>query len=338
MDIICLGELLIDMMPAEIGRKLVEVSAFQPKPGGAPANVAVAASRLGARAAFVGKVGDEAFGHYLAEVLGAEGVDVSGMRFDPEARTPLAFIALPNPDTQEILFYRNPGADTRLRVDELDADLLKQARAFHFGSLSLIQEPSRSATLAAARMARGAGALVSFDVNYRPNLWGREEARQRVLETLPEVDLVKVNEGELELLTGRGVWVAAGFRQVSSSLLGEAAMSLLACGPQICVVTLGPHGGYFQLREYGGYVPGFKVQAVDTLDCGDAFIAGLLCRLIRGNWREQLTAERMLESIRYANAVGALTALRKGVIPALPFAAEVEQFLVQHDVQQDEIA
>ena len=337
MDIICLGELLIDMMPAELGRKLVEVSAFQPKPGGAPANVAVAASRLGARAAFVGKVGDEAFGHYLADVLRAENVDVSGMRFDPEARTPLAFIALPDPDTQEILFYRNPGADTRLRVDELDADLLKQARAFHFGSLSLIQEPSRSATLAAARLARDAGALVSFDVNYRPNLWGRDEARRRVLETLPEVDLVKVNEGELELLTGRA-WEAAGFRQASISNLGEAARSLLACGPQICSVTLGRYGGYFQLREHGGYVPGFKVQAVDTLGCGDAFIAGLLCRLIQGNWHEQLTAERLLESMRYANAVGALTALQKGVIPALPFAAEVEQFLVQHDVQQDEIA
>ena len=111
MDIVCLGELLVDMFPAEVGRSLVEVSAFRPKPGGAPANVAVAARRLGAQSAFIGKVGDDAFGHHLADILREEGVDVRGMRYDQEARTGMAFIAMPDVNTYEILFYRNPGAD-----------------------------------------------------------------------------------------------------------------------------------------------------------------------------------------------------------------------------------
>ena len=131
MDVICLGELLVDMFPAELGRPLAQVSAFRPKPGGAPANVAVAARRLGKTSAFIGKVGDDAFGHHLAGVLETEGVDVSGMRYDRQARTAMAFIAMPDENNYDILFYRNPGADMRLRADELDERLLRQAEIFH---------------------------------------------------------------------------------------------------------------------------------------------------------------------------------------------------------------
>ena len=128
MDIVCLGEVLVDMFPAELGRKLAEVSAFRPKPGGAPANVAVAAARLGAESAFIGKVGDEAFGHHLADVLADEGVETRGMRFDTYARTGLAFIAMPDENTAEFVFYRNPGADMMLRAEELDRELLPTSR------------------------------------------------------------------------------------------------------------------------------------------------------------------------------------------------------------------
>lgn len=318
MDIVCLGELLVDMFPAEVGRRLVDVSAFRPKPGGAPANVAVAAARLGAASAFVGKVGDEAFGHYLAGVLAGEGVDVSGIRYDREARTPLVFIAMPDVNTYDMLFYRNPGADMRLCADELDRDLIGTARALHFGSLSLIHEPARGATLAAARIAREGGALVSFDVNYRPDLWSRAEARDRVLATLPHVDLVKVNEGELTLLAG-------------SDDLEAASEALLAHGPAACVVTLGPRGSYWRLPGAGGAVPPFRVDTVDATGCGDAFVAGLLSQLVAPpGWRAQLTPERLPEALRYANAVGALTSLAQGVIPALPTAARVDEFLAAH--------
>ena len=319
MDIVCLGELLVDMFPAEVGRSLVEVSAFRPKPGGAPANVAVAAVRLGAQSAFIGKVGDDAFGHHLADILRQEGVEVRGMRYDKEARTGMAFIAMPDVNTYEILFYRNPGADMRLRADELDRELLQGTRAFHFGSLSLIQEPSRSATLEAAKIAREAGALVSFDVNYRSDLWSRSEARDRVMATIPQVNLLKVNEIEVDLLTG-------------STDPDTASQALLELGPDLCVITLGPEGSFFQVAEGGEYVPAFEVETVDATGCGDAFIAGLLCQLVVGaNWRDQLSVARMREVLRYANAVGALTALTQGVIPALPTAARVDEFLAQYD-------
>jgi fructokinase len=315
MDIICLGELLIDMFPAEVGRKLTEVSAFRPKPGGAPANVAVAARRLGAESAFIGKVGDEDFGHFLAGVLAQEGVNVDGIRYDPEARTTMAFIAMPDVNSYDIVFYRNPGADTRLRAEELDRELLRRARAFHFGSLSLIEEPSRTATVEAAKIAKAAGALISFDVNYRPLLWSRKAAYAQVTAMLPHVDLLKINEGELALLTG-------------GDDPAEQAKFLLEKGPRLVVVTLGPDGSYFQTAQGGQHVPAFQVDTVDATGCGDAFIAGLLWQFIsHGDWREQLSVERMREVVRYANGVGALTALKLGVIPALPTAAEVEAFL-----------
>jgi len=319
MDIVCLGELLVDMFPAEVGRRLVEVSAFRPKPGGAPANVAVAAARLGARSAFIGKVGDEAFGHHLADVLRREGVDVRGMRFDKEARTGMAFIAMPEVNTYEILFYRNPGADMLLRADELDRELLQETRAFHFGSLSLIQEPSRSATMEAAKIAGQAGALISFDINYRSDLWSRSEACDRVMATIPHVNLLKVNGVELALLA-------------RSEDLDVASKALLERGPDLCVVTLGPDGSFFRVAGGGEHVPAFKVQTVDATGCGDAFVAGLLCQLVVGaNWRDQLSPARMREVLRYANAAGGLTALTQGVIPALPTAAQVEEFLAQYD-------
>ncbi|HJS28660.1 MAG TPA: PfkB family carbohydrate kinase, partial [Anaerolineales bacterium] len=171
MDIVTLGELLIDMIPSEAGLPLGQVGAFSPQPGGAPANVAVAAARLSASSAFIGKVGDDPFGHFLVDVLNKEGVETSGVRFDDNARTTMALIAFPDGQNAEFVFYRNPGADQQLRVDELDAGLIRGCKIFHFGSLSLTDEPARSATLAAIDLARDAGALISYDVNYRPSLW-----------------------------------------------------------------------------------------------------------------------------------------------------------------------
>jgi fructokinase len=316
MDVVCLGEMLIDMFPAETGRRLAEVSAFHPKPGGAPANVAVAVARLGRRSAFIGKVGNDAFGRFLVETLLREGVETKGMRFSEEARTTMAFIAKPDPFTAEFVFYRNPGADMLLRAEELDDDLLQLAKVLHIGSISLINEPSRSATQEAVRLAREAGALISFDVNYRPSLWPQPQLATAVIEAmLPNTDLVKVNETELALLTG-------------SDDLNTGSARLLTRGPALCVVTLGAEGSYFRTDAAEGYVPSFRVQTVDAVGCGDAFTAGLLCRLSGyASWKEALQEEQMTLNLRYANAVGALTALAPGVIPALPTATAVEQFL-----------
>jgi sugar/nucleoside kinase (ribokinase family) len=317
MDIVCLGELLIDMFPAEIGRRLVEISAFHPKPGGAPANVAVAAARLGARSAFIGKVGDDAFGHFLVDTLAREQVETRGMRLDESARTTLVFIALIDEHTPEFVFYRNPGADMMLRADELDRSLLQEAKIFHFGSISLIEEPSRSATIAAVRLARQSGALVSFDVNYRPSLWPNSDEAYRLMMTmLPQVNLVKVNQDELALLSG-------------SADLEAGSQALLQHGPDLCIVTLGPDGSTFRLADGGDHIPGFRVQTIDAVGCGDAFTAGLLTQLVAGNHRpDALTPAVLRPILRYANAVGALTATKQGVIPALPTRQDVEAFLM----------
>lgn len=318
MDAVCLGELLVDMFPSEQGKRLAEVSSFRPKPGGAPANVAVSLARLGINSAFIGKVGDDAFGHHLAQVMVQEGVETRGMRFDKEARTTLAFIANPDPHTAEFLFYRNPGADTRLRIDELDTELLTGTKAFHFGSLSLAEDPIREAVTEAIETVAGGKGMISFDVNYRPTLWPRPEtAYERVMAVMPHVNLLKVNEVELELLTGE-----------KDPEIGSE--KLLALGPELSVITAGASGSYYRVANNFGYVEAFPVKTIDATGCGDAFIAGLLSRLITaGNWREHISGEAMRKNLTFANAVGALTALKQGVIPALPTADAVAKFLAQ---------
>ncbi|MCQ3980670.1 MAG: hypothetical protein DPW09_45270, partial [Anaerolineae bacterium] len=291
----------------EIGRRLVEVSAFHPKPGGAPANVAVASARLGAKSAFIGKVGDDAFGRFLMDTLAHEQVNTAGMRLDPTARTTMAFIALPDPHHAEFVFYRNPGADIRLRPDELDRGLLQQAAVLHFGSVSLSVEPSRSATLAAVRLAREAGALISFDVNYRPSLWPNPaEALDVILAVLPQVNLLKVNEVELEMLSG-------------SSDLDDGSQTLLERGPNLCVVTLGLHGSFFRSAQGNGSVPGFTVTTVDAIGCGDAFGAAFLVHFLR---HEDVPA-----ATRFANRVAGLNTTFMGSLTPELFHAQVKPYL-----------
>lgn len=314
-DIVCLGEMLIDMFPAEIGRPLAAVSAFYPVPGGAPANVAIAAARLGASSAFIGKVGDDAFGHFLAETLVQQGVQTQGMRFDAEARTGLNFHAQVDGDTATHLFYR--GADIQLRPDELDRTVLQEARAFNFGTLSLMHQPSRSATLEALNIARAAGALIAFDVNYRPSLWADPaQARELIEATLPSVDVLKINADELLLITG-------------STELTEGTARLLATGLQLCVVTLGPRGSFYSCAAGSGLVPGFPIKAVDATGSGDAFTATLLVQLVSGQgaWRTQLEPARLQAIVRRANGAGALTALQQGVLSALPNTKSLDSFL-----------
>ena len=327
MDIVTLGEALIDMFPAETGRRLVEVTAFHPAPGGAPANVAVAAARLGAEAAFIGKVGDDIFGHHLADVLAAEGVGTAGVRFDDEARTTMAIVGKPDENTAEFVFYRNPGADQRLRPEELDLPLLQSTRALHIGSLSLTDEPARSATYRAVEIAADGGALVSYDVNYRPSLWKNPaDALTQARAMLPRVDLLKVNAEELALLAGEdGAPERARIEPLARALLAE--------GPSAVIVTLGAGGSAFCTAEGSGFVDAFAVETVDAVGCGDSVIAALLVRLLseHGDWRTGLALDALRVALRTASATAALTATRQGVIPALPTTEEVRAFLAQRE-------
>lgn len=315
MDVICLGEALIDLF-APLGVSLKEAEVFKRAPGGAPANVAAALAKLGVSVGFIGKVGEDPFGHLLAETLAGVGVDTSSTLFESDARTTLAWVAQPDVNHSEFIFYRHPGADMLLHADEIDTNYVTQAKIFHYGSISLIAEPSRTATFHALELAKTAGALISYDPNWRPFLWrGPDHAREGILEGLTHADLVKLNETELEFITG-----CADF---------DAGIQwLLERGVRLVVVTRGQGGSYFNAGRAKGFVPGFSVDTVDATGCGDGFMAGLLACLLEWSCDlEALTEADLRATLRFANAVGALTATRKGVIPALPTRDAVEAFL-----------
>ena len=315
-DIVCLGEMLIDMFPLEADLPLEEVSAFRPMPGGAPANVAAAAARQGTQSAFIGKVGADPFGRHLQKTLAQMGVETRGMRFDAEARTGINFHAQANAQTATHLFYRNPSADMRLRADELDHSLLQNTRAYNFGTISLIQDPSREATLEALRIAREAGALIALDVNYRPSLWSDfAQFRAQVLPLLPLLDVIKVNQDEATLLSGR-------------SEPAEAIQRLSEMGSMLCVMTLGARGSMYFSGDKSELVPGFNVPAVEATGSGDAFMATVLLQLVSlAQSPVTLDAEQLYAVLRKANAAGALTACAPGVFSALPTAAAIQQLL-----------
>lgn len=201
--VVCFGEMLIDFVPTVSGVSLAEAPAFKKAPGGAPANVAVGIARLGGFAAFIGKVGEDEFGYMLADILKQNNVDNSGMRFDPHARTALAFVTLRSDGEREFMFYRNPSADMLLRENEIDASLIKRASIFHYGSISLIEEPCRSAHLAAMDIAKKSGCILSYDPNLRLPLWpSAEAAREGIMSIWNQSDITKISEEEVTFLTG----------------------------------------------------------------------------------------------------------------------------------------
>ncbi|MCB2214183.1 fructokinase [bacterium] len=317
-DVITLGELLIDFVPTVSGVTLVEAPAFKKAPGGAPANVAAGLSKLGVSCGFLGKVGDDAFGQFLKETLDEVGVDTSGLVFSDEARTALAFVSLRADGEREFMFYRHPSADMLYTPEEVATDLIAAAKVFHFGSISLISEPSRSATLAAVDAAHAGGLLVSYDPNLRLALWSdANAAREGMLSVWEQADLIKVSDEELAFLTGL-------------TEIDAAVDELWHDRLQLMVVTLGKGGSRYYTPDVRGSVPGFKVEAVDTTGAGDGFVAGLIYGLLNhsDDWQEEV---RLNEICRFANVVGALTTTQRGAIPALPTLAQVQQFLTSNE-------
>ncbi|GMP78370.1 hypothetical protein CsSME_00034311 [Camellia sinensis var. sinensis] len=190
--IVCFGEMLIDFVPTVSGVSLAEAPGFLKAPGGAPANVAIAITRLGGKSSFVGKLGDDEFGHMLAGILKENGVSGDGILFDKGARTALAFVTLKADGEREFMFYRNPSADMLLTPDELNLELIRKAKIFHYGSISLIVEPCRSAHLKAMEVAKDAGALLSYDPNLRLPLWPSEkEAREQIMSIWDKAEVIK---------------------------------------------------------------------------------------------------------------------------------------------------
>lgn len=313
-DITALGELLIDFTQAGVsdsGQLL-----FERNPGGAPANVLAAASRLGLSAAFIGKVGRDMHGEFLRDTLVGAGINTDGLVMSDEAFTTLAFVALGENGERSFSFARKPGADTLLRGEEVNSRLITESRVFHVGSLSLCAEPARSATFAALETAKQAGCVISYDPNYRAALWPDEEtAKENMRSLLPYADIVKISDEEAELLTD--------FAQPET-----AAAAILEQGADLVAVTLGSGGAYIALKNGRCRVAGYKVAAVDTTGAGDAFWGALIFALLRsGRKPHELTADDAVRFAKFANAAAALCVSKRGAIPAMPTLAEVEKFM-----------
>lgn len=235
------------------------------------------------------------------------------MRFSSEARTALAFVSLPEDGEREFLFYRSPSADMLMRPEDVDSGTIRAARVFHFGSISLIADPSRASTPHAVR-AREAGLLVTYDPNLRLALWpDAEAARQGIRLGLAEADVVKIGDEELAFLTGCNDPVAA-------------ARSIWATRTRLIAITRGKAGCLWLTASAQGAIPGFAVVTVDATDAGDAFTAGLICGLVGTQGIPQNPSE-IDQICRFANAVGALTTTGRGAIRSLPARAAVNAFL-----------
>lgn len=313
-DAICLGELLIDFVPTVTGTDLLSAPGFKKAPGGAPANVAVGLRRLGVNSAFMGKVGEDAFGRFLAQTLADAGVDIGPLRFSAEARTALAFVSLKADGEREFLFYRHPSADMLFARDDVDVVASRAAKLLHFGSISLITEPSRDATLHAVSTARDAGCLISYDANLRLALWpDAETARAGLREGLARAQIVKLSEEEVAFLTG-------------SCELDSVRQALWHDDLKLMVITRGAAGCTFLTPMFAGDASGFVVDAVDTTGAGDGFVAGLLEGVLADP--ATLRDESRLHALcRFANAVGAIATTERGAIPALPDRERVQHFL-----------
>jgi len=271
-NVLCLGELLIDFCATEPDVTLARAGTFAKAPGGAPANVAVGVVRLGESAGFVGAVGNDPFGHFLEGVLVEAGVDPAALAKVADVRTSLAFIAARSDGRKDITFYRNPGADMFLSVDLLDPDYVRAAEALHFGSISRIDEKPRRATDAARCMAAESGAMVTYDPNWRPTLWGDPAAaRERIREGFAGATVVKISDEEWEFVTG-------------ASGLSAGAAGVLDQGVPLVIRSEGEAGASFVTARRSGHVGAPKVACVEPTGAGDAFMACTIVELL-AHWR-----------------------------------------------------
>lgn len=317
-----LGEALVDFVPTVSGGTLKDVDNFKKAPGGAPANVAVSVAKLGCKAFFIGKLGADAFGDFLVDTLRDEGVNCSYILQTPEAKTGLAFVSLREDGERDFIFYRNPSADMLLCEADIHENWFRCGDMLHFGSISLIQDPFRQATTTAIHYARKNGCLISYDPNLRLPLWpDAQTARTTILDHLIYADIVKISEEELEFLTGTSN--EAGVRE------------LFVGNVKLIVLTLGAAGSVAYTAGGDNRVPvqGFKVKAIDTTGAGDAFVAGILSKLMKANittenFEQVLNDSNFLTEIQiFSNANGALASAKRGAICALPTLLEVENMV-----------
>lgn len=314
-DVVSFGELLIDFTPVGVSENGNPI--FERNPGGGPANMACAAAKMGAKAAFLGKVGNDMFGRALQGTLEAQGVDASGLLLSDEYKTSLAFVQLDETGDRSFSFYRKNAADTMVRFEELDLEKLEGGPYFFFSSVMMAEGTSRETSFRLAERARDRGCVVVFDPNLRFNLWERpEELRPLCHRAFSLSQIIKVSEEEL-------TWL------MEEPEMDKAARMLREryC-PMILLVTLG-RDGCAVFSSFGDVkLPGFPVKAVDTTAAGDSFTGGFLSRLASlKRPLVQCSLGDIASCAVFANAVGALTTTRKGAICALPELSQVEEFI-----------
>ncbi|HHV10530.1 MAG TPA: carbohydrate kinase [Clostridiales bacterium] len=313
-DVVALGELLIDFTPS--GKSGQGNDLFEANPGGAPCNVLSMLAKCNKSTAFIGKVGNDIFGHLLKNTLKEVGIDDTGLRMSDDVRTTLAFVKIDGTGDRSFAFYRNPGADMQLTEDEVDEAIIQKAKIFHFGTLSMTHEEVRKATKKAISTAKNNKALVSFDPNYRPPLWDSPAtAIEQMKYGCSVCDILKIEEDELSLMTGqKGIDDGVKYLQENYHI-------------PFILVTSGAKGS----RAYCNGVGAFKQalvtdKTVDTTGAGDTFLGSCLSYILE-HPIEEMNQEKLEEMLLFANGAASLVTTRKGAIKSMPALDEVEHWI-----------
>lgn len=312
-DVTALGELLIDF--TECGPSGQGNPTYEANPGGAPCNVLSMLSRLGRKVAFIGKVGDDIFGRQLTKAVVEQGIDIGGLRKDPENHTTLAFVEkLPDGD-RDFSFYRKPGADMSLLPEEVDCDRIRRARIFHFGTLSLTDEPVRSATREAVRAAEESGCVRSFDPNLRPPLWeSEEEARRQTAYGLAHCDVLKIADNEIRWFTGEEDFDS-----------GLDVLQRDYPGIRLICLSMGPEGSLACYKGFRFRVPAFlNEKTIETTGAGDTFGACVLDFVLE-HGLDDLSVGDLRSMLVFANAAASVVTTRRGALRVMPTREEVEE-------------
>lgn len=312
-DVIALGELLIDFTmngQSEQGNNM-----FEACPGGAPCNVLALLNKMGKKTAFIGKVGKDQFGTLLRDTITEAGIDASNLMVDENVNTTLAFVhTFPDGD-REFSFYRNPGADMMLTADEVNPEVVKDTKVFHFGTLSMTHEGVREATKKAVETAKANGCLVSFDPNLRPPLWSSLDlAKEQMEYGFGKCDILKISDNEIQFVSGK-----EDYDEGIAYLQETYNIPLL-------LLTMGKDGSRAYYKGMRVERPGFSVKAIETTGAGDTFCGSSLNYLVDHDF-ENLTEEQLGEMLTFANAAAALVTTKKGAIKAMPVKEEVLELI-----------
>lgn len=312
-DVIALGELLIDFTmngQSEQGNNM-----FEACPGGAPCNVLALLNKMGKKTAFIGKVGKDQFGAFLRDTITEAGIDASNLMVDENVNTTLAFVhTFPDGD-REFSFYRNPGADMMLTADEVNPEVVKDTKVFHFGTLSMTHEGVREATKKAVETAKANGCLVSFDPNLRPPLWSSLDlAKEQMEYGFGKCDILKISDNEIQFVSGKEDYdEGIAYLQETYNI-------------PLILLTMGKDGSRAYYKGMRVERPGFSVKAIETTGAGDTFCGSSLNYLVDHDF-ENLTEEQLGEMLTFANAAAALVTTKKGAIKAMPVKEEVLELI-----------